>query len=153
MLIIFDKDGTLVESIDGRPANLIAEHRLLPNVLAKCQQLKAEGHTLAIASNQGGVAFGFFSIKEARAIMEHAATLIGADFYTFCPAHPKGRIKKYAYESIYRKPNPGMLFELAHRAKVSNTEDILFVGDLDTDQQAAARAGIRFEWAQDYFGF
>ena len=153
MLIIFDKDSTLVESLGGRPANSIHEHRLLPNVLEKCAALKAAGHQLGIASNQGGVAFGYLSLDEARAIMEHAASLINADFYTFCPAHPKGKVKAFAYESLYRKPNPGMILDLAQRAGVQNVAEILFVGDLDTDQEAARRAGVKFEWAKDFFGF
>lgn len=151
MLIIFDKDSTLVASIEGRPANTIEEHTLMPGVLAKCQQLKAEGHILAVASNQGGVAFGYLSYKQAQALMQYVAGLIGADYALFCPYHPNGTVKKYARESLHRKPNPGMLLTIARRAKIDNPDEIVFVGDLDTDQEAAKRAGIRFVWAADFF--
>lgn len=153
MLIIFDKDSTLVESIDDRPANRLEEHRLLPGVLEKCRQLKAEGHILGIASNQGGVAFGHLPYRMAQALMQHLASEIGADYALFCPYHPRGTVKRYARESLFRKPNPGMILEIARRARVDNPQDILFVGDLETDQQAAFRAGVQFAWAKDFFGF
>lgn len=153
MLIIFDKDGTLVESIDGRPANILEEHKLLPNVVEKCAQLKAEGHMLGIASNQGGVAFGYMRYNAAKALMLHLTEQIGADYMMFCPYHPHGSIKRYARESLCRKPNPGMIFEIARRAKMDDPQQILFVGDLETDQAAAARAGVQFAWAKDFFGW
>lgn len=151
MLIIFDKDSTLVASIEGRPANTIEEHSLLPGVLEKCQQLKADGHVLAVASNQGGVAFGYVTYKQMQTVMLYVAELIGADYAIFCPYHPKGTVKKYARESLHRKPNPGMLLTLARRAKVDDPTQILFVGDLDTDKEAAERAGIGFAWAAEFF--
>ncbi len=151
MLIIFDKDSTLVASIEGRPANTIEEHSLLPGVLEKCQQLKAEGHILAVASNQGGVAFGYVTYKQMQTVMQHVAELIGANYAIFCPYHPNGTVKKYARESLHRKPNPGMLLTLARRAKFDDPTQILFVGDLDTDREAAERAGIRFAWAAEFF--
>ena len=45
-----------------------------------------------------------------------------------------------------------MLERLAHRFGVSKDET-LFVGDMERDCEAARRAGIRFEWAWDFFGW
>jgi D-glycero-D-manno-heptose 1,7-bisphosphate phosphatase len=56
-LIVFDKDGTLTQPISG---NTFVQHpedqQLRPGVAQKLEQLRAEGWTMAIASNQGGCA-------------------------------------------------------------------------------------------------
>ncbi len=153
MLYIFDKDGTLVGNPGpGRPANHIDEQRLLPGVAEKCAALVTQGHSLAVASNQGGVAFGFISYDQARALVEHAAGLIGARWAHFCPHHPKGSIKKYRGESECRKPRPGMLLDLMAWAGCG-PEETVFVGDREEDRLAAEAAGVRFEWAVDFFGW
>jgi FMN phosphatase YigB (HAD superfamily) len=51
--------------------------------------------------------------------------------------------------SIDRKPNPGMLLDAAEYFEVE-TRDLLYIGDMDTDRQAAIVAGYRYldaaEW-------
>jgi D-glycero-D-manno-heptose 1,7-bisphosphate phosphatase len=155
MLIIFDKDNTIVAGFAvgaGRPANTIDEQKLLPGVADKCAELLAEHHELAIASNQGGVAYGFISLDEAEALVAHAAELIGAWLYTFCPHHPQGKLTEWAVECVCRKPRPGMLIQLMQRADVDES-DVLMIGDQESDRQAAQAAGVRFAWAKDFFGW
>jgi D-glycero-D-manno-heptose 1,7-bisphosphate phosphatase len=56
-LIIFDKDGTLIEPISGGTfVQHPADQQLRPGVARKLEQLRADGVSLAIASNQGGCA-------------------------------------------------------------------------------------------------
>jgi histidinol phosphatase-like enzyme len=56
-LIVFDKDGTLVEPISGGTfVSQPKDQRLRPGVAQKLAQLKSEGAQMAIASNQGGCA-------------------------------------------------------------------------------------------------
>lgn len=97
MLYIFDKDGTICQSKSGQKfINTIDDQELIPGVLEKCRQLTNKGHELAIASNQGGVAFGILSYDEAHDIVEHAADLIEATGFMFSPFHPDGTITAYA---------------------------------------------------------
>jgi D-glycero-D-manno-heptose 1,7-bisphosphate phosphatase len=151
MLIVFDKDGTLVADVAGRPPNAISEQKLLPGVAEKCAELRAQGHTLAVASNQGGVAYGYMSFAEAELIVAHAAGLIGAELAQMCPYHPKGTVEPWNREAACRKPNPGMLLSIMEKAGFG-PEDTLYVGDWGTDEQAAEAAGVRFEWASKFFG-
>ncbi len=150
MLYIFDKDGTIIASHGNRPANTIEEQRLLPGVARKCAELRAQGHTLAIASNQGGVAYGFISIKEAADLVEHSARLIRANAWRMCPHHPRGRNKYATSECECRKPAPGMLLSLMKQFKASPV-DTVYVGDMDSDREAAKAAGITFIHASDFF--
>jgi phosphoglycolate phosphatase-like HAD superfamily hydrolase len=39
------------------------------------------------------------------------------------------------------------------RAAGYSPAETLMVGDSDTDKQAAEAAGVRFEWAADFFGW
>lgn len=151
MLIIFDKDNTLIASYDGRPANTVAEQRLLPGVEKKCAELRKQGHTLAIASNQGGVAFGYMTQLQAQVLVRHAARLIGAANWELCPHHPQGTITPYNVACRCRKPAPGMIHKLMRRCRYYNPSAVLFVGDQETDRQAAEAAGVRFEWAHKFF--
>src|SRR5512134_1825975 len=94
LLIIFDKDGTLVQNpATGRPANTLDEQILFPDVVEKCAQLREEGYTLAIATNQGGVAFGHFDHHTALSLVKSVADAIGADLYAVCVTHPRATVK------------------------------------------------------------
>lgn len=76
MLYIFDKDGTVCRSKSGQKfINSWEDQELIPGRGEKIAELKAQGRKIALASNQGGVAFGFMSYDEAEEIMAHAADL------------------------------------------------------------------------------
>lgn len=152
MLIIFDKDGTLALNPDeSRPANTLDEAQYFPDVEAKCKQLRDEGHILAVASNQGGVAFGFMSREAAHALVKHAADTIGAVAYAVCVVHPKGRKAEARRESEFRKPNGGMIRYLMDALGFS-AADTLYVGDMESDREAAQDAGVKFVDANTFFG-
>ena len=150
MLYIFDKDDTLIHSLPGRPANTPEEQVVMEGVKEKIQELKADGHDLAIASNQGGVAFGHMTSAELVAVMRDASEKTGIESWSVCPHHPEGTIERMAYNCRRRKPSPGMLIDIMDWFKAS-ASDTLFVGDSDTDRQAAQNAGVAFEWADEFF--
>lgn len=155
MLIIFDKDGTLCKGVAGKGGNTHAPNHLddqeyFDDVLPKCQEMIELGHTLAVASNQGGVAFGIFSADEAELLVSSAAEYIGAKAYRVCFFHPKGKIVPYNSEHRNRKPNPGMIEELMAQFSVQPINTMM-VGDWKTDQEAAQAAGVEFVWAKDFF--
>jgi D-glycero-D-manno-heptose 1,7-bisphosphate phosphatase len=150
-LVIFDMDGTLVFNATGSFSRLPEEQTLLPGVEERCEALRAEGHTLAVASNQGGVAMGYLTYEASEALVANAARLIGADFYEFCPFHAGGLIPRWVRPNPpCRKPNPGMLVQLMQRTNTS-PDDCLFVGDSPEDWGAALAAGVEFQWATVFF--
>lgn len=150
-LIIFDKDGTLCEAISGDPfINSADDQRLMPKREETLNSLRRANVKIGIASNQGGVAYGFMSLEEAADIIEHAAELAKADVWAFSPYHPDGTVEKYAIEHFSRKPQPGMLLQLMLEAETWPFFT-LFVGDREEDEEAARRAGIDFMWAEEFF--
>jgi D-glycero-D-manno-heptose 1,7-bisphosphate phosphatase len=153
MLYIFDKDNTLVTKRGGGDPpipNHVDEQVALPGVVEKCAELRAQGHVLAVASNQGGVAWGFLTNEDADALMRHAADLIGAQTWQHCPHHPKAKSLTLGRECLCRKPQPGMLLAIMVRLNF-DADDTIYIGDMDTDKQAAEAAGVQFVWAKDFF--
>lgn len=153
-LIIFDKDSTLVRPVGpagNQAPNNIADQILYDGVVDVCNKLKGEGHVLAVASNQGGVAFGLISREDAVAMVKDAADKIGAVLFALCACHPSGSKLGVVRDSFYRKPNPGMILYLIDALGFA-PQDTIFVGDLETDRIAAIKAGVQFEWADDFFG-
>lgn len=155
MLYIFDKDGTLVTGMGDRPANTPEEQHLLPGVREKIDALRLHGHRIAIASNQGGVAWGFITHEQAVALIVDCADKIGGvDAFRMCPYDPKA-IKVnptggYSRDDASRKPNPGMLIGIMRELGFS-PDDTVMIGDMESDKEAAKNAGCKFFWAADFF--
>ena len=61
MLYIFDLDDTLVKGYLFRPDKDYHAVELLPGVKERLESLWYQGHAIAIATNQGGIAFGYNS--------------------------------------------------------------------------------------------
>lgn len=150
-LIIFDMDGTLRwVKIQGQNYPLeFDQQALMPGVEEKLKSLDFGpfGYALGIASNQPGVGLGLLSKSKCESLIE--AVLIEALGYL--PEHRKIELCVCAPDKPChrRKPGPGMLEALLTHF---DTDDALYVGDLEIDRQAAENAGIKFIWAKDYFG-
>ncbi len=155
-LYIFDKDGCLCTSVKGQNGKTHAPNKLedqdyFEDVLPVIDKLRKEGHSIAIASNQGGVAFGIFSADEAELLVAAANQYIGGDAYRVCFYHPKGHVAPYNAEHVNRKPQPGMLVELMHELGFLPSETVM-VGDWESDKKAAEHARCGFIWAHEFFG-
>ena len=59
----------------------------------------------------------------------------------YCPYHPSKGKGKYLRDSIFRKPNPGMILEASEEHNIDLKQSI-FVGDRLTDMQAGLSAGV-----------
>lgn len=164
-LAIFDIDGTLTEikpEVLARQRRLVTpnylgEQQAKPGVIQKLAELQMMGMQIALATNRGGVAFGYTSLEQAQALAQEAADLCQipqAGVYV-CPYHAKARgpraVWEFAQESDCRKPQPGMLLQAMADYQTAVPETF-FVGDLETDRQAAENAGVDFFWAAEFFG-
>ena len=153
-LIIFDADGTLRRcTVPGQPCpNNPDEWEWIDEAydwLDRRRDIVDAGLWIGIASNQAGIEYGFLNaVVAADMLLELYRNGLGQDpipgAIQMCPfkdkAHPD------------RKPNPGMLNKIMAVYGVS-PEKTLMVGDMVSDQDAAANAGCDFEWADEFFGF
>ena len=151
-LLLLDRDGTLNEGLGTGPPNHPEEVKLLPGVGERLHEYASMGWRIVIITNQGGVAFGYMSEEEAYAT--HQALLdalpVSVDASYLCPHHPRGTIPRYAIPCPNRKPGPGAILDALERFG-AQAQDCLFVGDQDSDREAADAAGVPFAWAWTFF--
>jgi D-glycero-D-manno-heptose 1,7-bisphosphate phosphatase len=119
-------------------------------------QLSTDGHQLGIVTNQGGVGLGFVTqtafYRKIKLVLE--ALELPTDLpVAVCFAHPNAPRKQYRLpdQLARRKPNPGMILELACTFGEQAAQGVLYVGDRPEDRQAARGAGAAFAHADHFF--
>jgi D-glycero-D-manno-heptose 1,7-bisphosphate phosphatase len=138
-LVILDRDGTInhdSEHFIKSPA----EWRPIAGSLEAIARLTQAGLRIVVATNQSGIARGLLDTATLISIhdtLQRAAAQAGGriDAFFFCPHAADSACK-------CRKPQPGMLLEVARRFNIS-LENTYMVGDALRDVQAAAAAGAR----------
>lgn len=156
MLYLFDLDGTLISGYMDNPDRAYHTWHVLPGRSERLIQLAVAGHSIAIVTNQGGVAFGFVSEEAAWFKIYEAARQCGIPpdtIRTYACFHdlrgkppyndPKGAAR--------RKPSGKMIQEAMYEANIFNPAEVLFVGDRSEDEAAARNAGVPFQWADVFF--
>lgn len=142
--VFLDKDGTLIEDL---PYNVDPRRvRFAPGAREAVRLLSAAGYRLIVATNQAGIARGYFSEAELRAVERHLAAELAAlgaalDGFLYCPHLPEG-VNEYAIECDCRKPAPGLIRRAVDELGV-RTDRAWFVGDTWMDVLAGRRGGCR----------
>lgn len=118
-LLVLGKDGTLTRTKSGHTFVQHPEDQVLIDGVADAiAAYAADGWTMAIASNQGGVAAGFKTLEQAIAEMKYAMNLTGINTAYFCPDDGTTlQIVEKHCDGIgwgklfapFRKPSAGML--------------------------------------------
>lgn len=138
-LIIFDRDNTL--SQDFGPMNGESNCIILPNVIEGLRSLNDFCPVLAIATNQSYVGREKITLQEVEEFHQKLLQIFHGNGVHFnliavCPHAPWE-------DCLCRKPKPGLLNELIRVSKVQDRDRIFFVGDKDSDIEAALNAGVQ----------
>lgn len=155
-LYLFDLDGTLIRSTlgpDGKWSQGYDAVEALPGRREKLHELRRDGHRIGIVTNQSGVAFGHQTEGQVRRKIERALSALGVPSSTpryVSYTHPSGTLDEYRGDDGRRKPAPGMLFEAAEQ-HLTSPDRTTYVGDMETDEQAARAAGVRYVPAEEFF--
>ena len=136
-LLILDRDGVINQDSDDFVKSP-AEWLPLPGSIEAIAKLSRAGFTVAVASNQSGLARGLFDRAALRAMHRKLRKLVEAEGgkvarIVICPHGPHDGC-------ACRKPMPGLLLRLARHFNTS-LEGVPVVGDSLRDLRAAARAG------------
>ena len=145
--VFLDRDDTLIRCNDITPDGDLGDPRLVelvPGVMDACQLLVHAGFTLAVVSNQGGVARGKYHLDAVEAVNARLNQLLGGliTAFRYCPYHPGGSVPAFAREHPWRKPAPGMLLDAAAQLGLDLPRSWM-VGDKERDCQAGRAAGCR----------
>ncbi|MEV0427337.1 HAD-IIIA family hydrolase [Micromonospora sp. NPDC050495] len=130
--VLLDRDGTLVEDVpyNGDPEKV----RPVPGAREALDRLRAAGLRLAVVTNQSGLARGYFTEAQMRAVHARIEELLGPfDHWAICPHDDTDGCS-------CRKPAPGLVHEAA-RALGTAPRRCVLVGDIGRDMTAALAAG------------
>ncbi len=109
--------------------------------------LNQNGYKVVVATNQSGIGRGLYTTDDFEALsnfMRSELAEVGGriDAIYVCPHHPLAALPPFNMDCECRKPKPGML--LKGLLELDGDPDrSFFVGDKQTDMQAAEAAGIR----------
>lgn len=144
--VFLDKDGTLIEN---HPFDRTPEHiEWLPGTIEGLRLLHRSGYALVVASNDGGIAQGRFTVegllREELALRAELAKFgVPLAGYYYCPHHhPEGNVPSFNADCYCQKPNPGLLIQAANELHVDLTHSWM-IGDILHDVEAGRSAGCR----------
>lgn len=143
--VFLDRDGTISHEVGY--VNHASRFELFPWTIEALRHLRAAGFLAVVATNQSGVARGYFSEELVREVhaklqaeLEAAGTRLDGIYY--CPHHPGEGQPPYRQECACRKPKPGMLQRAAQELGIDLPRSVL-VSDKYEDVAMAHDLGLR----------
>lgn len=134
--VFLDRDGLICRDVHylRRPEDF----ELLPGVAEGIKKLNELGVKVIVATNQSGIARGYFTEEDLRRIHERMERELGergarVDAIYYCPHHPNEGCS-------CRKPRTGML-ERAARDFGLDLKKCFIIGDRKLDLEAGKNAG------------
>ncbi len=138
-LLILDRDGVINQDSDAYIKTL-EEWIPIPGAIEAIARLSKGGWTVAVATNQSGLARGYYDLSALEAMHARLRQLVAEQggevgLIVHCPHGPDDGCD-------CRKPMPGMLKTIAAHYGVE-LAGIWFVGDSSGDLEAAGRVGCQ----------
>ena len=128
--LFIDKDGTLIENTEYPHGK---DFKIIENTVDVVKQYAALNYHIVMITNQAGIGKGKFTKEEMQEGFDGIREFYkkeGVDFHDieYCPYHKDSKIKEYAYDTLLRKPNPGMILTACEKLKIDLGNSIM-VGD------------------------
>ena len=138
-LIILDRDGVINRDSDAYIKS-VNEWQPLPGSIEAIAAMTAAGFTIAVATNQSGLARGLFDQATLDAMHHKMHELVDAaggriSKIVVCPHGPDD-------DCDCRKPKPGLLVQLAQHFN-TELDGVPVIGDALRDLQAAVAVNAR----------
>lgn len=135
-LIILDRDGVINQDSDAyvkSPDEWIP----IPGSLEAIAKLNTAGYKVAVATNQSGIARGYFSIDVLEAMHQKMNALLVSlggqvDFVAYCPHGPDDHCE-------CRKPKAGLLQIISTNLGIPLGPEVYMVGDSIKDLEAGIK--------------
>lgn len=138
-LVILDRDGVINEDSDNYIKS-VDEFIPIPGSIEAIAKLCSAGYTVAIATNQSGIARGYYDVATLDAMhdkLRHLLAEQGGEIATiaYCPHGPDAHCD-------CRKPKAGLLKQISETLNTS-LEGVPAIGDSLRDLQAAQAVSAR----------
>ena len=139
-VIVLDRDGVINHDSDDYIKSA-DEWVPIKGSLEAIAQMNHAGFSVAVATNQSGIARGLYGIEALHDMHNKMSTMLEAiggsvDAIFYCPHAPSKHCS-------CRKPEPGMLLDIARRFDYTSLSGVYFVGDTYRDIEAARAAGAK----------
>jgi len=141
--ILLDRDGTII--VDYHYVGRVERVQLIPGAAEAIARFNAAGIPVAIVTNQGGVARGFYYESDVHIVHRYISKELALhdahiDAFFYSPHHPDSFYPEFAKASHDHKPNPGMAYRAESALDLDLTRSIV-VGDRPEDVELASRIG------------
>ncbi|MBZ9558697.1 MULTISPECIES: D-glycero-beta-D-manno-heptose 1,7-bisphosphate 7-phosphatase [unclassified Modicisalibacter] len=139
-LVILDRDGVINRDSDAYVKSL-EEFQPYPRAIEAIARLCRHGWRVAVATNQSGIARGYFDRATLEAMHRRLNAIVQAagghiEHIAVCPHGPDDGC-------ACRKPLPGLLTEIRHSLDLPSLAGSWMVGDSLRDIEAGRAAGCR----------
>ncbi|WP_037260843.1 HAD-IIIA family hydrolase [Kibdelosporangium aridum] len=132
--VLFDRDGTLIKDVpyNGDPERVVP----VPTAARALEMVRTRGIRTGVVTNQSGVARKLITPAQVSQVNDRVEQLLGSfDTWQVCPHGSDDGCP-------CRKPAPGMVFA-ACAALGLTTDEVVLIGDIESDMTAARNAGAR----------
>lgn len=138
--VFLDRDGVLNREM-GDYVCRFEDFDVLNN-FDVLKNLHDRGYLLIVATNQGGLAKGWYNEDELKKMHDHLKKVYRehdveiTDIF-YCPHHPD-----FTGDCDCRKPKPGLLLQGLEKYDIDPAKSY-FIGDRERDMEAASAAGVK----------
>lgn len=135
--LFLDRDGVINDNSKkhvNKPKDLI----IYQGVKEALQEAQANGFELFVVTNQGGIELGHLTHEE----LEKIHNKMVKELEPYCTIKEIKYCPDFNKKSECRKPNPGMILELAEKYEV-DLKSSWMIGDMETDIEAGLAAGCK----------
>ena len=137
-LVILDRDGVINHDSDAYIKSL-EEWIPYPSAIDAIVQLNKAGYSVAIATNQSGIARGYYDEETLHSMHERLTELVEAKggriaHIAYCPHGPDD-------QCACRKPLPGLLLQIQQQLAMESLAGSWMVGDSLRDLEAGESVG------------
>ncbi len=152
--VFLDRDGTLNREV-GYVTHL-DDFQLYARAAAAVKRIADSGYAAILATNQAGVARGYFPEWMVEKVHEKLQSELARhgtklDAIYYCPHHPSSDDPAYAIDSEMRKPRPGMLLKAAKEHNLALSRSFM-IGDKYSDMECGWVAGCRSAFVLTGYG-
>ena len=139
--VFLDRDGVLNQEM-GDYVCRIEDFHVLEHNIKSLKELQDRGYLLIVATNQGGLAKGWYSEEQLTQMHEKLRTIYKeggvelTDIF-YCPHHPD-----FTGDCDCRKPKPGLLLQGIEKYNIDPALSY-FIGDRERDVIAGTAAGVK----------
>lgn len=133
--LFVDKDGTIIENTEYPYGK---DFKIIESTIDEVKKFSDQNYHIVMVTNQAGIAKGKFTANEMNIGFEGIKDIylskgINFDDIEYCPYHKDGIIKEYSYNTILRKPNPGMILSACEKLKIDLKKSIMLGDNKDVD--------------------